>query len=166
MGLDMHLYERTYCPSVYVGRKKDKQTNFTTKVWDYQENSKKVKFKDVAYITCRKAYWRKANAIHQFFLDKCRGNLDESDCNGRDLYVEKSDLKELKQICEELIKLKGKAFVKRAKELLPTADGFFWGLTEYNQYYKQNLKRTIKVLNGLNLEDGDWTVDYIYNADW
>ena len=166
MGLDMHLYERTYCPSVYVDRKKNKQTNFTTKVWNYQEESKKVKFKDVAYITCRKAYWRKANAIHQFFLDKCRGNIDESDCNGRDLVVNETDLKDLLDICETLLKLKGKKFKELAEELLPTADGFFWGSTKYDKYYRQDLRYTVKILKGLNLEDDSWLVDYIYNADW
>ena len=161
----MHLYERTYCPSVYVDRKKNKQTNFTTKVWNYQGESKKVKFKDVAYITCRKGYWRKANQIHQYFLDKCRGNLPEEDCNGRDLYVNGTDLKDLLQICQDLLKLKGKKFVETAEELLPTADGFFWGSTAYDKWYRADLRNTIKILKKLNLDD-NWMVDYIYNANW
>ena len=162
MGLDMYLYERTYCPPSYKGKRK--ATNFTTKVRWYDGTEKKVKFKDVVYITCRKGYWRKANAIHNFFLERCSRGLDEENCNGRDLAVYPEQLKELLGICEELLKLKGKAFKKRASELLPTAEGFFWGSTGYDKWYRQDLKETVKIIKSLNMDDN--LVDIIYNADW
>ena len=163
MGLDMYLYERHYCPSSWAKNKRDtKKTNFTTKVYDWNGNSKKVKFKDVEYIICRKGYWRKANQIHKFFIDKCADGVD--DC--RDVYVEDRFLKDLRDICTELLKLKGKKFVQKAQELLPTTDGFFFGGTEYNKWYRRDLRQTIKIINGLNLDSYDYNVDYIYRASW
>ena len=170
MGLDMYLYERTFCPNVYRSKGKNYQTNFTTKMWNYGEKPEceKRKFNDVAFITCRKGYWRKANAINRFFLDKCGRGLPDDDLNGRDLFVRDEYLVELRDICFELLKLKGKKFKVKAQELLPTADGFFWGSTVYDKWYRDDLKRTIKIINKLNLDKtkDDWHIDYIYNADW
>ena len=165
MGLDMNLYERQYCPSVYC-KEKDKKTNFTTKVYNYDGTSKKTKFKNVAYIICRKGYWRKANEIHRFFLDRCTDNGNEWEYNGRDIVVSEEVLTELLNICQELLKLKGKKFKEEAKKKLPTSQGFFWGSYEYDKWYRQDLRNTIKILKSLDLPSKDYNIDFIYNANW
>ena len=162
MGLDMYLYERTYCPNVWRNDKKSLRTDITANLYDYPEKKTRKKFKNVAYIYCRKGYWRKANAIHQFILDRCRGDLDIEDCNGRDLYVSDVCLEELRDICEDLLELKGKAFRERAAQLLPTSAGFFWGSYEYDKWYRQDVKYTLKLIKSLDLAH----CQYIYNADW
>ena len=35
----------------------------------------------------------------------------------------------------------------RAEELLPTKDGFFWGSTEYDEWYFTQTSNTYKILN-------------------
>jgi len=164
MGLDMYLYERTWCPRSYQLGKKIKKTNFTTNVYDLDGTTEKKKFNDVAYIYCRKGYWRKANAIHQFFLDKRKLDLSIDECNGEDIYITRADIEELQSICEQLLSLKGNKFKEKAKELLPVSQGFFWGSYEYDKWYRQDLKDTLKIIKGLNLDDP--RVDVIYNANW
>ena len=59
---------------------------------------------------------------------------------------------------------KGK-FVKNpsiAKELLPTQSGFFFGDTDYDQYYIEDLTYTKKALKEILQEDGD----YYYQSSW
>ena len=160
----MYLYERHYCPSTWAKNKPvKKKTNFTAKVYNWHDGTfKKVKFKDVEHITCRKGYWRKANEIHRFFVDKCADGVD--DC--REVVVETEVLKELRDICEQLLKLKGKAFEQKAQELLPTQDGFFFGGTQYDKWYRWDLRQTLKIIKGLNLDNDDYNVDYIYRASW
>ena len=52
-----------------------------------------------------------------------------------------------------------------AKELLPTCDGFFFGSTDYDEWYVQDLEDTIKVLEEILSEDDD-DYDYYYEASW
>jgi hypothetical protein len=48
--------------------------------------------------------------------------------------------------------------------MLPTASGFFFGSTEYDEYYFEELERTERELNEL-LRDKTW--DYLeYQASW
>jgi hypothetical protein len=51
-----------------------------------------------------------------------------------------------------------------AQELLPTQNGFFFGSTEYDEDYFEELERTEKELTEV-LRDGTW--DYLeYQASW
>ena len=61
-------------------------------------------------------YWRKANAVHQWFVRKVQEG--EDDCNEYD--VGREDLEELLSVCRAVLADKSKA-----GELLPTQDGFF-----------------------------------------
>jgi hypothetical protein len=115
------------------------------------------------------AYWRKANAIHQWFVDNCMGGVDE--CVWSEP-IPRSKLRELKQLCERVINqtemVKGDvcngytfdsdgmkpilepgelmANTKQAEKLLPTQSGFFFGSTDYDEYYIQALKHTVEQL--------------------
>jgi len=71
-------------------------------------------------------YWRKANHIHKWFVDNCQNGEDE--CHSCD--VSFSDLKELLKLCEEVMANK-----EKASEILPNTTGFFFGGTEYDEYY-------------------------------
>lgn len=96
-------------------------------------------------------YWRKANAIHKWFCDLDRGR---DEC--QDIFVDGSKLKELVELCQYVLKHK-----KEAKEKLPTQDGFFFGSTEYDKYYFDDLEYTVN-----KLKDCDFNADYIYRASW
>lgn len=133
-------------------------------------------------------YWRKANAIHKWFVENVQDGVD--DC---DYYeVTKEQLEELREICirvrdyskleygqikngEQIkdgewvpIYVEGEYIVnpEMAKELLPTTDGFFFGSTEYDQWYLADIENTIAILTKA-LETTDFDLEIIaYNASW
>jgi hypothetical protein len=52
-----------------------------------------------------------------------------------------------------------------AKRLLPTQSGFFFGSTDYDQWYYEDLERTVLVLKD-ELAKGNATDDYEYWSSW
>ena len=133
-------------------------------------------------------YWRKANQIHQWFVDNVQNGID--DCNYYE--VSKEQIEELKELCEEVIeksvlkegKIKngrtyqnnnwediiedGKVIINPeiAQELLPTAEGFFFGSTDYDEYYYEDLVYTIKKLKKV-LDTFDFENEYlVYTSSW
>ena len=69
-------------------------------------------------VTFRVAYWRKANAIHAWFVHHCQNDVDEC----QETHVSREKLTELLEVCKEVLKKP-----KLAKELLPPQAGFFFG---------------------------------------
>jgi len=47
--------------------------------------------------------------------------------------------------------------------LFPTSSGFFFGGTEYDEYYQQQVSETIEMITDLLKEEGG---DYYYQASW
>jgi hypothetical protein len=102
------------------------------------------------------AYWRKANAIHQWFVDNCQDGSD--DC--RPAYVSREKLAELLDLAKQV-----KADPSLADELLPTTSGFFFGSTEYDEYYMQDIDTTINQLEQvLASTAADW--HFQYQSSW
>ena len=110
-----------------------------------------------ATVQLQVAYWRKANAIHKFFVDTCANG--EDDC--QEIYVDRDHLVELKSLCEKVLENHD-----LAPELLPTQSGFFFGSYEYDEWYFENLKNTIKQISKVidRTEDTCW--DITYSASW
>src|SRR5690606_27196657 len=63
------------------------------------------------------AYWRKANHIHNWFVENVQGGVD----NCEPFEVTKDKLQELLNLCQLVYTNKDKA-----KELMPTSGGFFF----------------------------------------
>lgn len=106
-------------------------------------------------------YWRKANHIHKWFVD-CVQN-GEDDCEKYE--VTKSNLLDLKAVCEEVLSLKGKD-EGRIEEILPTTSGFFFGGTEYDEYYFSDVEATIEIINKV-LETTDFEKELVvYQSSW
>jgi hypothetical protein len=70
-------------------------------------------------------YWRKANAIHKWFIDNRADGEDN---------------------CQPIFVLADRT---KADELLPTESGFFFGGTEYDDWYFQDLEYTQRRLTEL-----------------
>lgn len=147
-------------------------------------------------------YWRKANQIHNWFVQNCQGGVD--DCGRYAITV--ADLMKLKELCEKILTmtenhkemrytsygatekeevdipyltLEG---VEYAIEHLPSRSGFFFGSTEYDDWYVWWLKNTVEQINDtldtLNCEygfalnsdlvTGEYKGDYIieYTSSW
>ena len=138
------------------------------------------------------AYWRKANAIHGWFERKLGDGEPLRNCG--DYHVTKEDLEELQDLCKQVLaKTKtasgkvqngsrynhetnewdpiyedGKTVVNPevAEELLPSQAGFFFGSTNYDQYYLEDLENTIEQIdNILHTTDFD-REEIVYSAWW
>ena len=132
------------------------------------------------------AYWRKANQIHNWFVENVQGGND--DCGS--YYVDTEKLEALLGIVNEVldsinlidgqiingytIENGNKKFNYEdgqliedssiAQKLLPTSEGFFFGSTEYDEYYYQDLVYTKQILEEiLAREEID---DYYYHSSW
>ena len=119
---------------------------------------------DIAFLTrelpsisveMKVGYWRKSNQIHQYFVNNCQGG--EDDC--RISYVDRDKLVELLDLCKQVL-----ADHSKAEDLLPSQSGFFFGNTEYNEYYYSDLSDTVEILeNALKMGD-DW--EFYYQSSW
>lgn len=99
-------------------------------------------------------YWRKANFVHRFFFDK---HFDEDDYEfGEDncvpMETSKEDLIELLDECKALKLCRdtlGDKANETAEYLLPTMSGFFFGSTDYDEWYWEDVEYTIKEVEAL-----------------
>jgi len=162
MGLDMYLYLRKHESCSEWSTKdfeKKKKEFYPEELKELGENIAKNNYmsKQTDY---QVAYWRKANQVHNYFVQKCAEGVD--DC--RPVYVELEDLKELVSLCREVIENPDKA-----NELLPTSAGFFFGSVEYDKYYEQELEYTVEqlepIIKFLESEKGS-NYDVVYRASW
>ena len=135
------------------------------------------------------AYWRKANAIHSWFE---RNVADGEIENCEDYYVSKEKLIKLRDDCNKVLnslkvvdgqvkngeRLENGQWVPLyesgkvvenasvAEELMPTERGFFFGSTDYDQYYLEDLRSTVSQIDKI-LEETDFdNYNIVYNAWW
>lgn len=160
------------------------KANIHTCYWGW-DDKKKYGHEDVSDGI---AYWRKANAIHKWFVDNCGDGFDECQL----MEVSKEQLEILlfttQKVKDSCVLVKGKIkngyryvdgkevpimedgyYIENpsvAIKLLPCTDGFFFGSTEYNQWYYKDLEDTIKQITEI-LETTDFDNEYVsYQASW
>ena len=136
-------------------------------------------------------YWRKANAIHAWFVREVQGGVDE--CQRSEVELEK--LKELGVLClfvlgqtqmaDGLLKVgerwtpesgweqmleEGKLIANPhiAQEHLPNQPGFFFGSQEYDEYYVRDLTDTLDIVDRCVKADeaADGHLVFYYRASW
>lgn len=105
------------------------------------------------------ANWRKANAIHKWFVDNVQRG--EDDCESYP--VSSIDLLTLRNLCAELLANKNPEV---AAEKLPPQEGFFFGSTEIDQWYWQNLQDTVKQISALEKRPDFGDLDFEYQSSW
>ncbi len=155
MGLDMYFYGKRYLWSFTTGDKNDPA--IAEEIAKLFPEVRGAKFNEV---TAEFKYWRKANAIHDWFVREVQDGVD--DCG--EYSVSTEQLESLRNICEKII-----ADPEQAEILLPTKSGFFFGGIEYDEYYMQDIQETYNWLNDLLLKESlemlkDW--DFYYRASW
>jgi hypothetical protein len=104
------------------------------------------------------AYWRKANHIHQWFVTNVQGGRDECQRS----YVPVDKLRELKALVRTVLDDHS-----LAPTLLPTQSGFFFGGTEYDDWYFESLEDTARQLGDVleEFEQND-DVEFEYQSSW
>ena len=110
----------------------------------------------VSVISRKKWCIGEANHIHSWFVN----NVQDGDDNCKANLVSKEQLQELFVLCKRIL-----ADRTLASELLPCQVGFFFGGTEYDEYYFEALKDTKKILRKI-LDRKDRSCDYYYNSSW
>lgn len=114
---------------------------------------------DARRILAKVGYWRKANAIHKWFVDRVQEGKD--DCQFT--FVTADDLRGLLGTVKTAL---GKKSLAVAGRLLPTQGGFFFGSTAYDDDYRADLENTVKILETV-LAETDWERQVvIYHASW
>lgn len=190
MGLDMYL-ER-------IHRNADEYRNVNLD--DFDVNSKLYK-KFAPYLHQRGSevyswtslfeevgYWRKANAIHKWFVENVQGG--EDDCGQYE--VSKEQLEELLDVCKEVLDkavmapgeiVNGRRLTKDGwedilqdgmtvlnpevcEELLPTQCGFFFGSTNYDEFYIDDIKETVSILTKVLKETNFDEYKIYYSSSW
>jgi hypothetical protein len=100
-------------------------------------------------------YWRKANQIHNWFVANVQEGKDEC----QEACVSREQLTELREVCQKILDNN-----ELAEKLLPTASGFFFGGTEYDQWYFNDIEETIKIIDNALLMPKQW--DFNYRSSW
>jgi hypothetical protein len=148
MGLDMYLVGKRYL----FDDKRSSELNEAAGTTDEFP---------VEQVDVKLAYWRKANAIHKWFVDNVQNG--EDDC--REYWVSREQLKQLRDLCDRVLKFK-----HLATEQLPTESGFFFGGTEADEWYYSYLEDTVARLDRVLAEANEGgtldSFDFYYRASW
>lgn len=161
MGLDMYIYKRR------KGRSAENETEV--------------------------AYWRKANQIHNFFDNNLGEGCGVENC--RYYLVSEEVLNELLNVCNKILEMEhefvdtgktvnilkrneesGKPEIieqpikvikdpSKIEELLPTIDGFFFGDTDYDEYYLEDIEDTKEILEKI-LKETNFEKEELYYYAW
>ncbi len=153
MGLDQYLSAKQYTsPAEWRGEEINKKFHELTETFGVKRHLGTLPSATVEFNV---GYWRKANAIHQWFVDNCQDGSD--DC--REYMVSREQLETLLNLCNQVKENKG-----LASELLPTTSGFFFGSTEYDEYYFDDIDSTIEIINKVLQMEPSW--DFFYQSSW
>lgn len=186
MGLDMYLTRNHY---VQNWKHNGPEGQYKITVKKGGRKYEPIDTKKITYIIEEVAYWRKANHIHNWFVQNVQEGKD--DCG--EYYVDSDQLRELLRICKEI---KDKAIMvdsliqngsyanaetnghfvpnmeqgklmsnpEVAHELLPTTEGFFFGGTDYDEYYMEGIDSTIEALEKVLAQEHSG--DFYYRSSW
>ena len=154
MGLDMYLSESMYLSHYphskgtdeYAAAEKALELTGITPVPD----GGGVEIKAVVL------NWRKANAVHQWFVTNVQDGKD--DCGT--YYVDDEQLVQLRDTAQRTLRIRA-----NAADELPTREGFFFGSTEYDEWYYENLEATVAGIDRVlsNKQDGS---SFEYQSSW
>lgn len=194
MGLDMFLWRmkkqkgKTFDKVIEIKGKMDNEHLTKTEKEELRPYIFHTKLENINYeydsLFKEVYYWRKSNAIHKWFVENVQDFVD--DCGNyrvtqkdlqllietlKDVYISLQDKEMItKKTQDNSIEYETKVFkdedLEKAKELLPTQEGFFFGGTEYDEYYFEDIKKT---LNDLQMIDKsfDFENNYlVYGSSW
>lgn len=182
MGLDMYLYKKNYVQN-WDHMSDEEKHSITVKKGGKKRTD--IKPERICYVIEQVGYWRKFNALHNWFVNNCGEGVD----NCQEMYVSNKDIEKLLvdliEVRNSLDKSPKKVAqvkigfdengpvmgdmevyedVSKVKELLPPSDGFFFGSTNVDNYYYSDVVETIELFKNLLKESPDGT--YYYQASW
>lgn len=104
-------------------------------------------------------YWRKANAIHGWFIENCAGGVDEC----QEITVDREQLVQLRDLAMQAVREPA-----MAGDILPPTQGFFFGSYEVDEWYMDDMKRTVEMLDHVLrvIPSDSWEWSFVYRASW
>ena len=148
MGLDMYLSARR---SLSVWQPDEKQLKAAI------DAALNTELGTVSHLTIDVGYWRKANAIHNWFVKTVQDGVDEC----LEYTVSLEQLTELLAIVNMVID-----DPTLAGEILPPREGFFFGSPTVDDWYNDYLVHTKEILEKIlgNPDSKNW--EFIYQSSW
>lgn len=154
MGLDQYLYAKKFAHNGSWAKEEDRELFASimniSNVAEFAEGDFPT-----ASLEIKVAYWRKQNAIHNWFVQECQNGEDEC----QTVFVGREKLEELRDLCRKVL-----ADNSLADELLPTSNGFFFGTTDYGEWYIEGLTYTADTIDKLLTMPSEW--DFEYSSSW
>lgn len=156
MGLDMYLKAKTYVSNNDYYKKNPEVYDEVLQSLELTTDQLDPEMLDMT-ISIPVLYWRKENGIHNWFVKNAQNGVD--DCG--EYHVLREQLKELAETCLKVLNKK-----ELAHDLLPTTEGFFFGGTQYDEWYFEGLQKTqariTKYLRSPRFND----YDFYYQSSW
>lgn len=155
MGLDMYLSAKRYLWS-------DQDKDLAKKVGEIigVDGDPEKRFNGaslvVKEISLQAMYWRKANAIHGWFVETVQDGED----NCREYEVDKEQLETLRDLCKDILEHPD---AERDEDLEPT-EGFFFGSYNKDEWYYKDLKDTVEGLDKVLALPDEYS--FTYQASW
>lgn len=157
MGLDMYLYRQSYVQNWEHQKPEQRHTITIKKGNDVRED---IKPERIAYVIEQVGYWRKFNALHNWFIEKC-GNGED---NCQKIYISQQDFQDLHDTLTMVKNALDEGDEEKAMELLPPVSGFFFGSDEIDEYYKADVIEALELIE--NIVNEDCNEDYYYQSSW
>ena len=164
MGLDMYLEARKYVSKFdYKADDNTPTAEYAGVLGAFPVGSDEFGDFAGANVSITVGYWRKANQIHNWFVQECAGG--EDDC--RPISVDSDKLRTLRATIEFLLSIKDEPNAEeQARKLLAPAEGFFFGTYEIDEWYWNDLERTKNILDKAISLAEDEGLDITYQASW
>ena len=156
MGLDMYLYRKEYVSTFAwtQDEKAVKEANLHSVIANHFNVDPNM---GGIYVDYCVAYWRKANAIHGWFV-----NLDGGTDECQPINVSLDQLKELRYLANSVVLAPA-----MAGDILPPQSGFFFGSYDIDEWYISDMKNTVdmldKIISSVSPEDYP---TFFYQASW
>lgn len=155
MGLDIYLTAERYFTS-YVEKDIQKGADIKAVIGNIPDAWR------VKNVEAQVMYWRKANAIHKWFVDNVQDGVD----NCEKFWVQKEHFEALMVAVDNTLAV---YTPENAAKHLPSQSGFFFGSTEYDEWYWKDVENTKKFLDELlprydELAKQGW--EFYYRASW
>lgn len=162
MGLDMYLEVRNHVSKMdYSDRENPKTTprfSALVEATGIEDLTKYSEFSGIQ-ISYPVGYWRKANAIHGWFVE----NVQNGNDNCEPHYVSREQLAKLRDLCKAALKQPA-----MAGDVLPPTQGFFFGTYEIDEWYLKDLQYTVDMIDHVLsvVPEDNWDWSFQYTSSW
>ncbi len=140
-------------------------------------------------VSANVGYWRKANAVHAWFVKNIQDGVDECQKS----HVNRDQLTALRDACNQVLNSvetvsgsvsEGKTYYPNgriechsrqgevvaqaglAEKMMPTQSGFFFGKTEYDEDYLNDLRDTVEIVDRVLSDPALEHYSFYYQASW